>query len=115
MGQVEDTALAIVKVAEQQLQPYDPERYITCRHYEFWRSPRAPRCIPETVEKPLRFLQMLDDIEDQHVIEITQVHVQRLCLVPNPKVLERIRLCGQELVQANHATALLDKLSCETA
>ena len=71
--------------------------------------------MPETIEKPLRFLQMLDDVEEQHVLEITQVQIPRLFLVPNPKVLERIRLRGQELVHANHATTLLGQLSCEPA
>jgi hypothetical protein len=71
--------------------------------------------MPKTVEKLLRFLQMLDNVKEQHAVEITQVQIPRLFLVPNTKALEHIRLRGQVFIHANHATPLLGQLSCEAA
>ena len=50
---------------------------------------------------------MLDDVEQQHVVELTQVDVgERLALVPQNEPLERLRPGGRELIDPGDAAAL---------
>ena len=85
MRRVKNALLTIIESTKRQHGPGNKKANIRCRDYQFWTL--ASRCETKFVHERFRFFQMLNDVEQEYLIELGNVHRELLSVqVPFDKV-----------------------------